>query len=107
MEESCVFCKIVKGEIPSEKVEETESLIVIKDIHPQAPIHFLIIPREHIEDIRSDNGVIWASVGKLATKIAKEKGVGGFRLVHNAGDASLIKHMHVHFLGEVKGDRVL
>lgn len=71
--EDCVFCKIVRGEIPSEKVDETENLLVIKDINPKAPIHLLIIPKVHIEDIRSDSGVIWASIGKMATKIAEEK----------------------------------
>lgn len=105
--EDCVFCKIIKGEIPTEKVKETENLIVIKDIHPKAPIHFLILPKEHIGDIRDDNGVVWASIGKLATEIALEQKVSGFRLVHNAGKASLIKHMHVHFLGEVSEDREL
>ncbi len=105
--EECIFCKIVDGKVPTEKVDETENVIVIKDINPKAPIHFLIIPKEHIEDIRSDNGVIWVSIGKLATKMAKDKGIRGFRLVHNAGDASLVKHMHVHFLGDVSGGREL
>lgn len=105
--EDCVFCKIVKGEIPGEKVKETENLIVIKDIHPKAPIHFLIIPKEHIGDIRDDKDKVWTSIGRLAAEMATEQKVSGFRLVHNAGKASLIKHMHVHFLGEVSEDREL
>lgn len=101
----CVFCKIVKGEIPSEKISETDNLIVIKDINPKASIHYLIIPKKHIADVRSDNGAIWDDTGKLAVKLAIEKKLKGFRLVHNAGEAAVVAHMHTHFLGEVKADR--
>ena len=103
----CVFCKIVKGEIPSEKEMETDNLIVFKDIHPKAKIHLLIIPKDHIEDIRKDNGVIWASVGKIAIRLADRLGATGFRLVSNTGTAAEVKHMHIHFLGEVELDREL
>ncbi len=103
--QGCIFCKIVKGEIPAQKEAETENLIAFRDIKPKAPIHLLLVPKMHIRDISEDDGVFWASIGKLATKIAKEKGVKGFRLIHNAGDASLVKHMHVHFLGDVAADR--
>lgn len=103
----CIFCKMVSGEIPTEKIEESDKLIVIKDIHPKAAIHFLIIPKIHIGDIREDGGTIWESVRKMAVKIAGEEKVSGFRLVHNAGAAALVKHMHVHFLGEVDEDREL
>ena len=105
MQKDCVFCKIVKGEIPAQKEAETENLIAFKDINPKAPIHILIVPKKHIKDISEDNGVLWASIGGLAKKIAREKNAKGFRLVHNAGDASLVKHMHVHFLAEVAADR--
>lgn len=107
MNKDCVFCKIVKGEIPPERFKETDSLIVIKDIHPKAQIHYLIIPKIHVGDIREDGGTIWDSIGKMAVNIAGEKKVSGFRLVHNAGAAALVKHMHVHFLGEVGEDREL
>lgn len=103
----CIFCKIVKGEVPTQFEEQTENLVVFRDIHPKAPVHLLIVSKNHIEDIRKDNGVIWASVGKLAVKLADKLGMKGFRLVNNAGDAAEVKHMHVHFLGEVGLDRDL
>jgi histidine triad (HIT) family protein len=103
----CIFCKIVAGEIPTEKVKENDDILVIKDINPKASIHFLLFPKKHVEDIMSDDGSVWSSIGKLAKEIAKEQKVSGFRLVNNAGAASLVKHMHVHFLGEVGQDREL
>ncbi len=101
----CIFCKIIKGEIPAKVEKETKNLLVIHDINPKAPVHLLVISKNHIKDIREDNGVIWAAIGKLATNMAREKNLFGFRLVHNAGDAAVVAHMHVHFLGEVSVDR--
>lgn len=101
----CVFCKIVRKEIPSQIDVETTNLLAFKDINPRASVHLLIVPKQHLKDISEDNGVVWASIGKLAVKIAKEKKLNGFRLVHNAGDAAAVAHLHVHFLGEVSKDR--
>jgi len=101
----CIFCKIVKGEIPTKFEKETKDLVVFKDVHPKAPIHLLIVPKKHIADIREETGVTWASIGKLAIKLAKEMRLKGFRLVHNAGEAAAIPHMHVHFLGDVSAER--
>jgi len=103
--DDCIFCKIVKKEAPAKIEYENDSLIVIKDVNPKAPVHLLIIPKKHIRDIKEDSGIIWASVGKLAVEIAQEKGLMGFRMVHNVGTAALVKHMHVHFLAEVDADR--
>lgn len=107
MQTDCIFCKIVRKEIPADFEEETEDLVVFKDINPKAQIHFLIVAKTHVADIRNDNGVLWASIGKMATKLAKKLNISGFRLVHNAGEAAEVKHMHVHFLGEVGLDREL
>ena len=103
--DECIFCKIVEKKIPSQIEKETENLIVFKDIHPAAPIHLLIVPKKHLKDVSEDSGDYWAAIGKLATGLAKEKGLDGFRLVHNAGSAAEVPHMHVHFLGQVKRDR--
>jgi histidine triad (HIT) family protein len=101
----CIFCKIVKGEIPTKFEKETKDLVVFKDIHPKASTHLLIVPKKHIADIREETGVIWASIGKLAVKLSEELKLKGFRLVHNAGNAAEIPHMHVHFLGGVTAER--
>ncbi|OGM08664.1 hypothetical protein A2W13_03215 [Candidatus Woesebacteria bacterium RBG_16_36_11] len=101
----CVFCKIVKGEIKTDFEEETDDLVVFKDKNPKAPIHFLIVTKRHIQDIKSDKGNLWTAIGKLSIVIADKLSIQGFRLVHNAGDAASVKHMHVHFLGQVSEDR--
>lgn len=101
----CVFCKIVAGEIPANKEKGTEDFIVIHDINPKAPTHLLIISKKHIHDIREADGALWNSVRDIAVSIAKEKGFEGFRLVHNAGKAAVVAHMHVHFLADISADR--
>jgi len=103
--DECVFCKIVEKKVPSQIEKETENLIVIKDINPAAPIHLLIVPKKHLRDITEDSGASWSAIGTMASSLAKEKGLNGFRLVHNAGDAAEVAHMHVHFLGEISKDR--
>ncbi|MHB1285771.1 MAG: histidine triad nucleotide-binding protein [Leptospirales bacterium] len=107
-ESSCVFCRILKGEIPSEKVYEDDSSIVVRDVNPQAPFHVLVIPREHVQDIagalRQENGE--DRVGKLfntSVRIAAEQGFGssGFRLVVNSGTdgGQTVGHLHLHLMG--------
>ncbi|MBI2066051.1 HIT domain-containing protein, partial [Candidatus Woesebacteria bacterium] len=68
-------------------------------------IHLLLTPRKHYRDITEADGQIWSKIREVALQIAKEKNLRGFRLVHNAGDAAAVAHMHVHFLGEVSKDR--
>lgn len=103
--DGCIFCKIVKNEIPGQIEAETPTLLAFKNINPRASVHLLIVPKKHIQDIRYDKGIIWASMGKLAVKIAKDKNLKSFRLVHNAGDAAAIAHMHIHLLGGVDEHR--
>ena len=73
--ESCIFCKIIKGEIPSEKVYEDENVLAFKDINPVAPIHILVIPKKHIEklvDVREEESYLVAEIFKAINKIAKD-----------------------------------
>lgn len=101
----CVFCKIIKGEIPSKFEKETKDLIVIKDLNPKAKIHLLMIAKKHLQDVRKDDGKIWKAFAKMATELTKEKKLKGVRLVHHIGNAALVNHMHMHFLGEVDAKR--
>ncbi|OGM15304.1 hypothetical protein A2V56_01680 [Candidatus Woesebacteria bacterium RBG_19FT_COMBO_42_9] len=103
--QECIFCKIINKEIPKKLEAETANLLAFKDINPKAPVHLLIVPKEHVQDIRYDSGVIWASMGKLAVKLAKDKKLKSFRLVHNTGEAAAVPHMHMHLLGEVAATR--
>ena len=100
----CLFCKIIAGDIPSSKVYEDELVYAFNDIAPAAPVHILIIPKEHITsaaDINADNSKYVSHIFEVAAKIAAEKGLSdGFRVVTNCGDSAgqTVKHLHFHLL---------
>lgn len=101
----CLFCKIINGEIPSNKVYEDETVFAFRDIAPQAPTHILIIPKEHIKsaaEIDESNSAVVAHIFEVAAKIAKQEGLDdGFRIVNNCGDIAgqTVKHLHFHLMG--------
>lgn len=102
----CVFCQIVDGKIPADQLYSDDLVIVVLDINPRAPVHFLVIPREHIADarqIRGEHAPLLARMFTTATRVAKEEGVAesGYRLAFNVGpDAGMtVDHLHMHCLG--------
>lgn len=102
----CLFCKIVAGDIPSAKVYEDDKVLAFRDIEPQAPVHILIIPKEHIasaNELNEENASIVGHIFAVAAKIAKEEGIaeGGYRIVNNCGEdgGQTVKHLHFHMLG--------
>ncbi|MFQ5673784.1 MAG: histidine triad nucleotide-binding protein [Nitrospinales bacterium] len=104
--ENCLFCKIEKGEIPSEKVHDGETLFAIKDVNPVAPVHILILPKKHfstILEIGEEDRELIGSVYTLANRIAGDNGLeqSGFRIVLNcgAGAGQSVFHVHFHLLG--------
>ncbi len=104
----CIFCKIVTGEIGSSKVYEDDKIVAFKDINPMAPIHILVIPKEHIENVmqvnKSNSGII-AHIFETIPKIAKENGLSeGFRIVSNCNEIAgqSVFHLHFHLLGGKK-----
>ncbi len=98
MQKDCIFCKIVAGEIPSEKVLETEHCIVIKDINPQAPIHLLVITKEHYHDITHlDDKEVAADIIHAINETAKKLDLKDFRVVNNRGPGAGQSVFHVHF----------
>lgn len=105
--DDCIFCKIIKGEIPAEILRETPNLIAINDVNPQAKIHILVIPKAHIQDVTKTDDLLWVEAKKLGLELMKERGINNFRIVVNAGDAAAVKHLHLHFLGDVDVDRKL
>ncbi len=105
--DDCIFCKIAQGKMEKKFEKETELLVVFEDIHPQAPVHLLIVPRKHIKDITEVDDATWKEMKDVAVGIARTKSMTGFRLVHNVGDAALVPHMHIHLLGEVSADRAV
>ncbi len=104
MSADCIFCKIVKGDIPSKKIFEDEDLIVFHDIKPIAPVHFLIVPKVHIESLAHAEAAHQALLGKmllLAPKLAAEQDLKGFRTMINTGreGGQEVFHIHVHVFG--------
>jgi len=101
--EDCIFCKIAKGEIPSEKVFENENLLAFNDINPKAKVHVLIITKKHIESVKHLEEIDAKLIGELflaAQKIAKEKNMEGYKLVVNVGreGGQVVDHLHLHLL---------
>lgn len=103
--DNCIFCKIVKGDIPSAKVYEDEDMIIIKDLNPQAPVHLLLIPKEHYANIvemsEAQAQTLAKCLKKLATLTDKLGLQNGFRLVSNKGEdgCQSVGHLHIHILG--------
>ena len=101
----CIFCKIAAGEIPSTKVYEDDTVVAFNDLDPQAPVHVLILPKEHLAsaaEINESNSAVVAHIFEVAAKIAAEKGLkDGFRIVNNCGDSAgqSVKHLHFHLMG--------
>jgi len=102
---SCLFCKIVAGEIPSTAVYQDELAYAFADINPKAPVHFLVVPREHIGALAETDRDKRALLGHLlwaAAEIARQKGLGkGYRVVVNNGEdgGQTVDHLHLHVLG--------
>lgn len=103
---SCLFCKIVAREIPADVVHETDSVVAFRDTNPQAPTHLLLIPKDHIADLREigdDHGGTLAHIVRAATHLAAAEAIdrSGWRLVANVGpDAGQsVFHLHFHLLG--------
>ena len=101
----CLFCKIVKGDIPSTKVYEDEQVYAFRDIAPQAPTHILVIPKAHIgsvNEVTAENSGVVAHIFQVIPQIAQAEGLtGGYRVVSNCGaDAGqTVHHLHFHILG--------
>ena len=100
----CLFCKIAAGEIPSSKVYEDEVCLAFADIDPQAPTHFLVIPKAHIgsvEEINAENAGLVGHLLQVAAQVAREQGLESYRVVSNTGAQAgqSVPHLHFHVLG--------
>jgi histidine triad (HIT) family protein len=103
--ENCLFCKIVRGEIPSSKEYEDDEVLAFNDIDPKAPVHILIVPKKHVASVAAledgDEELV-AHIVRVAQQLAAAKGLGnGFRLVANTGPdgGQTVDHLHFHLLG--------
>ena len=101
----CLFCKIVQGEVPSDKIYEDDLIYAFKDIAPQAPTHIIIIPKVHISsanELTEENASVVGHIFAVAAKLAKEHGFAenGYRIVNNCGEhgGQTVQHLHFHLL---------
>ena len=99
----CLFCKIIAGEIPGNAVFENDQIYAFRDINPQAPVHVLVVPKKHMDNILQCDAETAAALTDAVQKIAAGEGVAesGFRLVSNCGrdGAQSVNHLHVHLMG--------
>jgi histidine triad (HIT) family protein len=102
----CIFCKIISGQIPSDIVFTDDKVVVFRDINPAAPVHLLIVPREHIatlNDITEHSTALIGHMVQVARQLAKHEGVAvkGYRVVINCGPqgGQIVQHLHMHLLG--------
>lgn len=104
--EDCLFCKIIKGEIPSTKVYEDNEVLAFKDINPEAPVHLIIIPKKHIaslNELKPEDSQIISHIFMVIQKLVKDFKIdeNGYRIVNNCGEhgGQSVLHMHFHLLG--------
>lgn len=107
--DNCIFCKIVKKELPASIVYENDNVLAFKDINPHAPVHILIVPKKHIESVNEVEDGDRETLGEIflaAKEIAKNEGIAekGYRLITNTGKdgGQLVRHLHTHLLGGKK-----
>ena len=102
----CLFCRIAASEIPTDLVYRDDKIVAFRDINPSAPVHILIVPRQHIPDLRAaeaDQPELWSAIVRAIQHLAAEQGIAadGFRIVANTGvkAGQSIFHLHLHLLG--------
>jgi histidine triad (HIT) family protein len=104
MSENCLFCKIVQGAIPCDKLFEDDEVLAFRDISPEAPVHFLVIPKQHINGpaaVTVEDEQIIGKMMRIGNEVAKQEGIENFRLVFNNGEQAgqTVFHIHMHVLG--------
>ena len=104
MSDNCLFCKIIRGEIPAAKLYEDDDILAFRDIAPQAPVHFLVIPKKHIrgpEAVKEEDQDVVGKMMRAGNEIALKEGIPHFRVVFNNGAQAgqTVFHLHMHILG--------
>jgi len=106
MNSSCIFCKIVAEEIPSDRILENDKFIAFHDINPKAPVHILVIPKEHFQSFQDTPPSLMSEMTAFIQEVAKKVGVdkSGYRVISNIGEngGQEVGHLHIHLLGGAK-----
>lgn len=109
----CIFCEIVAGNIPSTKVYEDDMILAFKDINPVAPVHIVVVPKEHIESanaVNIENSKYVERIFEKIPEIAKSQGIDSYRVINNCGEdaGQTVMHLHFHIVGGVKlGEKII
>ena len=109
----CLFCEIIAGSIPSTKVYEDDNILAFKDIAPVAPVHIIVVPKEHIEsanEITEENSKYVSAIFEKIPEIAKSQGIDSYRIINNCGEdaGQTVKHLHFHLIGGMKmGEKIV
>jgi histidine triad (HIT) family protein len=104
MAEDCLFCKIIQGDIPADKLYEDDDVLAFRDIAPVAPLHFLVIPKKHISGpsgVAEEDEQVIGKMMRIGNQVAREEGIEQFRLVLNNGEEAgqTVFHIHMHVIG--------
>ena len=105
--DDCIFCKVISGELPSNPVYQDDDVIVIPDIHSQAPVHLLVIPKKHVAEFTEAGDELLTKMMKVIKQVIQNQHITGYRLVNNGKGAAVIDHLHIHILGNVDKKRKL
>ncbi|MBI2405074.1 HIT domain-containing protein [Candidatus Gottesmanbacteria bacterium] len=105
--DNCIFCQVISGKLPGTFLYKDDDVVVIKDIHPQAAVHYLVISKKHVPELVEADDALLMKVMSTVKKIIKEHHIANYRIVNNGQGAALIDHMHVHVLGSIDKFRKL
>lgn len=105
--DSCIFCQIAGGKSPATIHYQDDQVMVIKDIHPQAPVHMIVISKEHIGQLLDAQDILINHIFMIVKKMIREQNITGYRIVNNGKGAAFVDHLHIHVMGGVDAKRKL
>jgi len=104
---NCIFCDVIAGKLPSTTLFEDDAVVVIRDIHPQAPVHWLVISKKHIPELLDVPDGLAGKMMTAVNKTIRDQGIQRYRIVINGKGAVLVDHVHIHVLGKIDKFRTL
>ncbi len=105
--DDCIYCQVISGKLPGTFLYKDDDVVVIKDIHPQAPVHWAVVSKKHVPEFIEADDMIIEKIFRVVKKIIKDEHIVNYRIVNNGKGTALIDHLHVHVLGKVEKFRKL
>ncbi len=103
----CIFCNVIAGKLPSTCLYQDEDVMVIKDIYPQAPVHWLVISKKHYEEILDLPDALLVKMLGVVRKVLRDEKIAKYRIVNNGKGAAFVDHVHLHVMGQIDKSRKL